>query len=394
MADPAYIYINATGLIIPDTSDILVAVQDEYKAVFGQDLIVTPDTPQGVLITAETLARSNTLQSNASLANQINPNIAGGVFLDAIMALSGIQRTPATSTLVADVTLNGVAGTLIPINSQAKTAAGDIFTTVAPVTLDMGGAAVVNFQSVVTGPIPCDIGALNQIVTNVLGWETVDNSVAGVVGANTQSDVQARATRNNTLAFQGVSLAASITSALYNVQGVQSLTFQENIAATTQTINGISMVAHSVFACVAGGTDLAVASALLENKSSGAAWVGGTTINVVEPASGQTYAVKFTRPTPVDIWIRVTTTNGNDASITDAVLNYIAGGVSGETGYVVGGDVSPWEIAGGISVQQPGTFISKVELSLDGMSYDTDVATIAVNEIPFTDESKITVVIS
>ena len=66
-----------------------------------------------------------------------------------------------------------------------------------------------------------------------------------------------------------------------------SLTFQENVSASTQTINGISMVGHSIYACVAGGTDTDVAAALLENKSSGCAWNGGTTVNVVEPASGQ-----------------------------------------------------------------------------------------------------------
>ena len=41
---------------------------------------------------------------------------------------------------------------------------------------------------------------------------------------------------------------------LYATEGVTSLTFQENVAATTQTINGISMVGHSIYACVQGGT--------------------------------------------------------------------------------------------------------------------------------------------
>ncbi|OWK47548.1 hypothetical protein [Fimbriiglobus ruber] len=53
-----------------------------------------------------------------------------------------------------------------------------------------------------------------------------------------------------------------------------SLTFQENVSASTQTINGISMVGHSIYACIEGGTDTAVAAALLENKSSGCAWNG------------------------------------------------------------------------------------------------------------------------
>src|ERR1700753_1714778 len=110
---PSYQYILPTGTVVPDTSGLLSDVQSEYRAVFGADLIVTPDTPQGVLIAAEALARTEVVNNNAALANQINPNIAGGVFLDAIGFLTGIQRTAATSTVVPNVTLSGVPGTVI-----------------------------------------------------------------------------------------------------------------------------------------------------------------------------------------------------------------------------------------------------------------------------------------
>ena len=379
-----YQYITSTGVIVPDTSEILTEVQTEFKAVFGADLIVTPDTPQGVLATAEALARAQEVQNNAALANQINPNIAAGVFLDAIMMLSGIQRTPATQTLVTGVSLTGVAGTLIPAGTQAKTAAGDIFATLSDVTLDGSGNATTNFASVVYGPIPCAIYALNLVVTNILGWETVNNTTAGVVGASTQSDIAARALRSNTLAYQGVSLAEAITSALYNVPGVQSLFFQENIAATTQTIKGISMVAHSVYACVNGGADLDVATALLENKSSGAGWNGSTSVTVIEPTSGQPYTVQFDRPTPVEIAIQVTSANAALSDLKLAVAAYIAGNVAGYPAWKVGQAISAFEIAGAILQQYPYMIINGVNISYaDSISYGTAVLPIAVDEIGF-----------
>lgn len=400
MADP-YQYLLGTGVIVPDTSGILAQVQDEYKAVFGSDLVVTPDTPQGVLITAEALARSQEVRNNAAVANQINPNIAGGVFLDAIMALLGVQRTPATQTVVPGVTLTGVASTTVPVGSQAQTPAGDIFVTLSTVVIGLGGTITVDFASVEYGPIPCDIGDLTQIVTNVLGWETVNNTAAGVLGATTQSDQAARAYRNNTLAFQGVALAEAITSALFNVAGVTSLAFLENVAATTQTIQGISMVAHSVWACVKGGSNLDVAAALLENKSSGAAWNGGTTVNVIEPASGQTYAVKFDRPASIGILVKVTSA-GDSAAIIQAVLDYAAGLIeitgsngaqSNVPGFVVGSDVSPFEISGAIMAENPGIFVNKVEISFTSpVSYTMNNLAIAINEIAVTQESYISVV--
>ncbi len=405
-----YQYINQTGVVIADTSSLLADTQGEYQSVFGSDLIVTPDTPQGVLITAETLARTEVVNNNAALANQINPNIAGGIFLDAILALTGMQRTPATQTTVTNVTLTGVAGTVISAGSLAATAAGDQFASLSTVTLGVGGTATVNFASVAYGPIPCAGSALNVIVSNVLGWETVTNNASGdpasatTLGAATQSDQAARALRQNTLAFNGISLAEAITSALYNVPGVTSLTFQENVSASTQTINGISMAAHSIYACVEGGSDLDVAAALLENKSSGCAWNGGTTVNVVEPASGQTYAVTFDRPTPVGILVKVTTTNGNAANVTQAILDYAAGlieitGTNGVRsnlpGFVVGADVSPFEIAGAILSENPGYYLSNVQIALEsGGGYQNTPIAIGMNQIAATQSSFITVVIS
>ena len=400
MAGP-YEYIQQTGVVVADTSSLLADVQGEYQSLFGADLIVTPDTPQGVLITAETLARTEVVKNNAALANQINPNVAGGVFLDAIMALTGMQRTVATPTVVPNVTLSGVAGTVIAAGTLAATSAGDQFQSVSTVTLGSGGTATVNFQSLATGPIPCASGALTTIVSSVLGWETVTNSTAGTLGTTTQSDQAARALRQNTLAFQGVSLAEAITSALYATEGVTSLTFQENVSASTQTINGISMVAHSVYACVAGGADTDVVAALLENKSSGCAWNGGTSVSVVEPASGQTYSVSFDRPTQVGILIRVTSPNGNSANVIQSILDYANGlieitGTNGVVstvpGFVVGNDVSPFEIAAAIVSENPGTYVSKVEVSLTSpVAYSTDTLTLGVNQQAFTEASYITV---
>lgn len=393
MAD--YQYINSTGVIVPDTSTILTGVQDEYKSAFNDnDLIVTSDTPQGVLITAEALARVAEINNNAALANQINPNIAGGVFLDAIMALTGVERAAATPTIVSNVSLTGVATTVIPAGTQAKTSDDDIFETITLVTLAADGTALVDFQSVEDGPIPCPADALNIIVTNVLGWETVNNDSNGVLGTTTQSDQATRALRQNTLGFQGVSLPVAITSALYNVPGVTSLFFQENIAATTEVINDITMVSHSIYACVDGGTDLDVASALLENKSSGAAWNGDTSVDVIEPASGQTYAILFDRPTPVGILVKVTANNGSTDNIIQSVLDYADGLINNLKGFVVGSDVSICEIAGAIITQYPAYIITKVEISyLSPVSYTTDTLAIAVNEIAYTQQSYITVVL-
>jgi hypothetical protein len=157
-----FLYINQTGTILPDTSGILTDVTNEYLAVFGADLVVSPSSPQGVLITAEALARTEVVQNNAQIANQINPNIAGGTFLDAIMSLTGIQRTAQTQTQVPNVTVAGVAGTIIAaishtavISSHTAQAAGNTSGNVGPyITLQSGDGA------------SCSIGQVIRILNN------------------------------------------------------------------------------------------------------------------------------------------------------------------------------------------------------------------------------------
>lgn len=386
MAD--YQYITETGVIVPDTSDVLTQVQNEFKNAFGADLVVAPSTPQGVLITGETAARTNVINNNAALANQINPNLAGGVFLDAICALTGLERDAATPTTV-DATISGVAGTLIPEGSRAQTLAQVVFQTTGAFTIGSDGAVLASFESVDIGPAVCNIGDLTQIVDGILGWETVYNPDAATQGTNVQSDQSLRALRKVTLAGQGVSLPEAIVSGLYATPGVKSLAFRENTANTTQTIDGISMIAHSIYACVDGGTDTDVATTLLDTKSGGCAYNGSTTVNIIEPFSGQTYAVKFDRPQQVPVKVR-TTVSANSSlldpqtAVPAAIINYVQGLIEGEAGLIVGQDVSAFELAGAITTQYPGIYVASLEITpitTTGDDWSTSPISIGINEI-------------
>lgn len=398
MAD--YAYITDSGVILPDTADLQATVQDEYRSVFGANLVVTPNTPQGVLITAEVIARANVLANNAALANQINPNLAGGVFLDAIWALTGGDRIAATQSTIAGVILGGVGGTLVPAGTIAAQADGTQWASVSDVTLDPGsGLASVDFVAVEFGPLACNVAALNTVVTGVLGWESVTNPNAATPGRNEESDGASRIRRRNTLALQGSGGPEAIISGLYDTEGVRSLSFRENFTDAPVIIEGVTLVAHSIYACVDGGTDAAVAATLLDRKSMGANYNGTTTVNVTEPTSGQVYPVKFSRPTPVPILARATVrvmgaTGDIDALVKSAILAYVNGLLEGEAGLTVGTDVSPFELAGAVNVQTPGVYVQRMEITtVAAASYAVLEIPILISEIATLLEAGITVVV-
>jgi hypothetical protein len=399
-------FVDATGTVVPDMSDTKVEVEDEYKDALGEDLDVNPETIAGVLIAAETSSRVGIATNNAQLANQINPNLAGGTFLDAIWALTGGTRAVATSsTFTVDPDLTGVPSTPLPIGILAETVNGDQFISTAAGNLGAGGATSISFESVEKGPIPCAIGELSILVApTILGLETIDNTVAATLGVAQQDDVSVRAERKLTLALLGSGLAVSVFSHVRAVAGVASLKFLENVETTVEVIEGVSLAGNSIWVCVSGGADVDVAFALLESKSGGCAWNNGksstpVTEILVDPTSGQSYTVEFDRPDDVPVAYEVTiapTSVGNFAElITNAILDYAAGLISGQEGLVVGADVSPFEAAGAINIEVPAINVTKVQVKkLSGGAFAPTTIVIDPFEQASVIESSITVLVA
>lgn len=400
-----YDYVKATGVVLPDTSTQLAEVQGEYKGVFGDDYNVDPETPDGILITAETTSRAGIVSNNAQLANQINPSVAGGTFLDAIWALTGGARASAEkSTFETPPDLTGTPAAFIPAGSIGATAAGDEFASLGPLVLDGAGEGSVAFASVETGAIPCDVGELTTIVSGVLGWETIDNTVAATLGIDTQSDISARRERKETLAIQGAGLADAIFSHVRAVAGVTSLKFRENftnVPITPTPPDNIDLLANSIWACVDGGSDADVAAALLAAKSPGCAWTSGNSAvqiseNVTDPISGQIYAVEADRPDLIPVLYEVTialsTVSDASAIVKAAILAYAAGELDEEEGLVVGADVSPFEASGAINVVEPRINVTKIEVTTVAVAtFLPETITIELFEQATIDESSITV---
>jgi len=398
----AYNYIDLNGTIVADTSAIKAEVEAEQREIFGEDVDLSDESPNGVLVNSETIARNGVAVNNANLANQINPNLAGGVFLDAVWALTraltGGRKEATRSTFSTPPDLTGVPGTLIPSGSVALVGENK-FETVSDVTLDGSGNGSVNFQAVETGPVSADIGGLNSIAPGApLGWETVNNTVAATLGQSEEPDEVSRQRRLDTLALQGISLSEAVKSAVSDLDGVKSLSYRENYTKSDTTIDGVFLLANSVYTCVDGGTDEDIAFALFENKTAGANWNGAVTVNVTDPTSGQIYPVKFARPDDVQIWVRVTiapTAITNPADVVEtSVLRYANGLIDGSPGFVVGASVSTFEIAAAINNDTPEIFVRQVEISLNGISYDVVEIPLDIFEIARTDAIKISTVIS
>jgi uncharacterized phage protein gp47/JayE len=373
-----YEYIIDTGTIVADTTDILSDVQAEFQAALGATIDLDASTPQGTLITAETLARTNVMKNNADLANVINPNLSYDVFLDAICALTGVTRGQDSYTVAVNALLTGTPSTTtsVPAGSRVQTVNGDIFTIQSTTTIGPSGTGTATLQSQEFGPIPLPAGPLT-ILDGVIGWGTCSISGATIAtpGTVALSDPQLKNTRIQQLAALGVGSSAAIKAAALDVPGVTSVQVVENNTGAAGTVNGVAFTLPSaMWVCVAGpATPTEVAQALYDAHNGGCPWdfggAGmGTPVNptvgtpAIDPATGLTYNVKYTTPILYDCYVNITVHQANSSAspaqaVQNAIFQYASGQEDGEPGLIVAASVSAFEMSGAVARQLPGMYI-------------------------------------
>jgi hypothetical protein len=281
---------------------------------------------------------------------------------DDVCALTGTFRAQARSSQVTE-TLTGVPTTVIPQGTTIVTVStSQSFVTTAPCTI----AALTSWATGVTiaagdrrtnagrtyyalvggvtagagsGPTTAVVGApivdntvtwaymgdgtgavdvialsteLDAIVGNAYDITAIRTPVGGLqgavnlfnatVGAPQQSNESLRVTRENELAAQGTGPADAIRAAVLKVSGVTSCTVLQNL---TDVTDGNGQQPHSVQVVVEGGDDAAIATVIRGQVTAATPTVGTTTINIAD-SQGTLQPIKFTRVTPVPIFVDVT----------------------------------------------------------------------------------------
>lgn len=251
-----YDYVKSTGIIVPDTSDILSDVRKEWQDVFGSDLSLEEGTPQGRIIELLTKERKNALGTVAFIANQINPDFASGTFLDAIGILFGILRKGSTKTLVQNVNLYGI---------PATTATGTI--SIDSNDIVAGDAVHIGYESYVFGSGAGEVaigGNKNATASNL----------ANAINANSNSTVSA------TVNAHEISLTAN---------DVQAYGRTDSLSATTQTADVITFSGRNLD----GGTVIIPSGTQAEDTSGNRYELSGDVmLNNVGTALGNFFAVE------------------------------------------------------------------------------------------------------
>ncbi len=323
-----------TGFVPPSEAAIMAGVIADFQAAFGGNLNTALNTPQGQWISSMTAIIGNCFNLFCYYASQCDPAYAIGRMQDAIGRIYFISRLPALPTLVS-CTCIGAAGTVIPQGSLASDTAGNLYYSTAQGIIASSGNTTIVFANQQTGAIPCAEGTLVNIYQAIPGWDAIFNPANGVLGQVVESQSAFELRRQNTVEGNSLGAIGSIIGAVANVPGVIDYFGYDNGSAAPVSVLGQSIPANSIYICVAGGTQAAVAQAIFSKKAPGCAYTGNTVVtaydnNPLYPAP-IAYTVKYQTPNPLPIYFNVNLVNSvnvpsNAATLVqNAIINAFAG---------------------------------------------------------------------
>ena len=294
-------YIDVNGLHIPSFQDIQNYFIDQAKSIFGQDIYLGNDSQDMQYIATVSKAVYDAVQCCQLAVNNQSPQTAIGTSLDSLVKLNGLQRLPATYSVV-QITCVGEPGTVIPDGIVQDTAKYK-WDLPPNITIPESGVLSCTATCEVPGNVVAGIGTIQTIVNPQYGWYSVSNAAAAIPGVPTETDLELRARQSISVDLPAQTPLNATAAAIRTVDGVTRSRVYENYTNATDA-NGIP--SHSIAPVVEGGDDQAIASTIAKAKTMGCGTYGTTQITLPSQFSvgGST---NFSRPaySVVDVAITV-----------------------------------------------------------------------------------------
>ncbi|EPE4181722.1 baseplate J/gp47 family protein [Yersinia enterocolitica] len=396
--------ITENGLLIPDVSDVLAGRLTDMTTSLGGGSSQSLSSPQGQIAQSDTEIIAQVYDKLLCLFNQINPDYATGRFQDGIGRIYFQERISAQGTVVA-ATCIGNVDAVIPAGSTAVDTNGYIYQSVDAATIPASGSVDVPFVNTTTGPIPCAVGALNQIYRAVPGWDSISNSVSGVVGIDVESRIAFETRRKQSVARNGSNTDAALLAVLLETDGVLDAYVWSNRtdAVVNKGTTNFPVVANSIYIGVYGGEDADVANAILSRKNPGANLNGNTNYSIEDKenysAPYPVYDMQWEKVAPVRIYYKVEIeTNENlpsdiSSQVKTMVERVFNGEYEGITKARIGARINAGiYYAPVISISPDYVNISSISISIDGLAF-TQSVTPGIDQIPTIQQSDIEVIL-
>ena len=379
------------GFRRPTYAELLDALEYKARELFGTQANLTVRSPLGIFLRIYAWMLNLLFTTLEDVYNSRFIDTAVGASLYNLGRAIGLRLLGAQKA-VGYLTFTGEDGVEVPEGFLAETTAGMQYITVSSGVI-RNGEVTLPATAVSSGPDSNTLkGTITTITNPKLGIETVTNAKPFDGGRNTETDAEFRERYYKSVDFAGgVNLEAIIAEVYESVEAVIAVTGEEN---DTDDESESGLPPHSVEIIAYGGLDEEIAQAIYRRKAAGIESFGNTTVPVIT-ASGRTYNIRFSRPSPVNIWVKVFNLvtdkhfplNGIE-QIKQSIVAYIGADTRG--GLNIGQSVicvkMPTEV---LKVQ--GVVDFDLQISADGKTYGWDNISILARQKAVTNESMVVV---
>lgn len=303
-------YIDETGLHLQTRDEIVTELENQFKAIYGADISLAPNSPDRQMIEIFAQAKMDILELAADVYASFNPDEARGRVLDARGSINGVARSVATYTKVMvnvtldrEVALKGADNFSSPFT--VANGSGTQFYLEESQTLPAGVHSL-SFRAAELGAVDVTAASLTTIVSVTLGVTATSNpAVPYQSGVNEETDSQFRTRRRAAVALPSQGYLQGIQGALRAVDGVTDCVVYENVTTVT---DAFGIPGHSMWAIVDGGDEDEIAQTIYVKRNAGCGMRGDEVVAVPQ-VNGTALNVRFDRPVYADLHMKFTVTS-------------------------------------------------------------------------------------
>lgn len=299
--------INQNGFKADSFIEILTRLSTQLKDIYGQDINLDQDTPDGQMVGINTTVISDLQDLALYIYNAMDPDFAEGVNLDRLLKLLARIRLPATKSTV-DINLTFNRDATIPITYTASDTNGQNWQITSEQTLT-AGTHLITFESVEYGMIIAEANTITQQVTIMTEIDSLTNPADAVSGRDEESDQELRERRNKILEVNAYSTVGSIVGKILTLDNVVDCVVYENKTSVYDSERDLN--SHSIWVIVKGGELDQITETIVKDKTAGTGLKGlieGTYIEnfIIQSGKNRTiiHTANFDRPTEKEIYLK------------------------------------------------------------------------------------------
>lgn len=299
--------IDANGFKAESFTEILTRLSNGLKNIYGQDINLDQDTPDGQQLGIQANIISDFQDLALYIYNSMDPDLADGANFDKLLKLLARTRLPSSrSTVDIEMVLNKTVS--IPVSYTIKDLNNQNWIIGTAQTLD-AGTHLVSFYSEDWGNITAEPNTINEQVTILTEVVSINNPESAISGRDEESIVQVRERRNRILEINASSTIGSIIGKILDLNGVIDAVPYENMTKIYDPVRDIQP--NSYWIVVKGGDIAQISEIIAKDKTGGTGLKGKVETVYIEKfvrKDGSVrefyHDVKFDRPTEVSIHIK------------------------------------------------------------------------------------------